>query len=386
MPIILIYINKFLYSIPAIATTPIFLNILGKDFWTSLVSAQIIGGMFAVLIEANWRTIGIRELTKTSKFNLIRVTSKNITQRISLFLITLPLLMILSMTLPSSDKLLIFLSSVASASLSLSIDSFFVSRNNFSYIYWIEPLSKLFINLFPLFYVSSHTEMKYYFAVVILSNMLVPISILKGSKNYNFQKSDLKLEFRIYKYSVSKLLATSYTIFPIPIMLYFNLNNLFIYAATDKLYRYVMTFYLPLIQYAQQRIHNQIVYVAQWTKIVYFGLITIPISYAGMELLKGFNIVPKNYAPFSLMIYFVILSSVVNINRLLEIIITEKTSSNESNNIIYALSTFLFWLLFIFCIYFQSYTICILSCLVSEIFACMFRLFRILSFDQKIKD
>ena len=369
-----IYLNKLLYSFPAIATTPLFIKILGKEFWTYLASAQIIGGIFAVFIEANWRTMGIRDLTKATQDELSLVSSKYVTQRMFIFFISLPPMLMMCQIIPHHEAFLLFLAATSTASMSLSIESFFTSRVKYNYVYWIEPIAKILINVLPLFWLSNKNELFYYFLGLIAVNIYIPLIILKYAENYSFKKVHMKIDISILKFAVSKLIATSYTTFPIPLMLYFNINDLYIYVATDKLYRFIMTLYLPIIQFAQQKIHHEKNYVIEWSKIVYSTLITIPISMISMEILKRFNIVPENFVPFDFMIYFVILSSVVNLNRICEVILTDKTTSNQKSTKIYIMSTILFWSIFIFCIIFDSLTICIIACILVEIFGCFLRL------------
>jgi hypothetical protein len=380
-----LFVSRFLYAIPALISLPFLIKTVGSESWTTFVVAQVIGGGFGIFVEAQWKNTGIKKVVKASTESVSALVSSEFIKKTALLLITVVPMIVIIRVLIGNLSLDILLAAFSTSTASLSMELSLTSRKKFSTKLWVEPILRVVICVVGMYFFNGRDSVIHFFLLMIVGNFLLPLVTISPAVDFfgliklaRFERNDLT-------YAIGRVVASSYTILPLVILSKLNIANLFTYALIDRLFRFTMTFYIPIFQLLQGNIHELKFGISEkWKRhLQIIGISSIIMTLLIIYVLQfimfdlKLNIIILTIAGFSLQ------SAVINMNRYAEILLTEITASSSVQSRILYQSTLFFWAVFALVIWFQNYFVGIIACVLVEIFGLSLRLRLITEIESK---
>lgn len=380
-----LFVSRFLYAIPALISLPFLIKTVGSETWTTFAVAQVIGGGFGIFVEAQWKNTGIKKVVKASRESLRTLVWSEFIKKIILLLITVVPMIVITKVMIGDMSIDLLLAAFSTSTASLSMELSLTSRKKFSTKLWVEPILRITICIVGMYLFNERDSVTYFFILTIGGNLLLPLitvsstrDILGHIKLTRFEKNDLT-------YAIGRVLSASYTILPLVILSKLSIANLFVYALIDRLFRFAMTFYLPIFQLLQGNVHEFKFGISQKWKlyIQIIGISSLIMTFLIIYVLQLMMFDLKLNIILFTIVGFTVQSAAINMNRYSEILLTEVTASSSVQSRILFQSTLLFWAIFGSINWFQNYFVSIIACVVVEIFGLSLRLRLITEIESK---
>lgn len=373
--LISLFFSRFLYGVPTLISLPFLINIVGSERWTDFAVAQVIGSAFGIFVEAQWKNAGVKKILKASSHSVDVLIISELINKFRLLLMTVVPMTIAMMTVFDKVSLEVFLAAFSTLTASLSMELALSSRKNFSIRFWTEPVVRIFICLFGMNFFEERDSISIFFTTIMFGNIILPLITVAVSRSTLRNVKPGRIEWFDLIYAGSRVISSSYTILPLIALSTLNVANLFMFALADKIFRFIMTFYLPFFQIIQSNTHTSKNGISQNFKAhfaitgIFSLLFTFLVMYTMQKVLFDIN----SRINLLTILGFSMQSAFVNMNRFSEIVLTEIAKDSKLQSKIFLQSTFLFWAIFSIVFWQQSYYVCIFSCICVELFGIILR-------------
>ena len=380
-----LFVSRFLYAVPALISLPFLIKTVGSESWTTFAVAQVIGGGFGIFVEAQWKNTGIKKVVKASRESLRTLVWSEFIKKFILLLITVVPMIVITRVMIDDVTIDLLLAAFSTSTASLSMELSLTSRKKFSIRLWIEPFLRIVICIVGMYLFNERDSVTYFFILTIGGNLILPLITISWSRDFlglinltRFKKNDLT-------YAIGRVLSASYTILPLVILSKLSIANLFVYALIDRLFRFTMTFYLPIFQLLQGNVHNLKFGIShKWKRhIQIIGIFSIFTTFLIIFVLQLMMFDLKPDIILFTIVGFTVQSAIINMNRYSEILLTEVTASSSVQSRILFQSTLFFWAIFASVNWFQNYFVAIIACVVVEIFGLSVRVRLITEIESK---
>lgn len=257
--IIKLYLAKGLSSGANILVIPFILKILGPYDWTQLIVYQSVAVILVPLINLDWLKNGPIKLMKGEQSECI--LEQSIVEK-SLSFIIIVVLTVLVYSLFFGNELLFLLGFFYTLSSALSNEWHYVYHGKFTKLIFKESLPRFIVNFIPLLFIHSINALKMYFVLSIIASLTTFTFVgikLRVSKILEIEVNKNRLH-----YLLSQIGNYSVLFSPIPLMNVFKFPNLFTFIFYDKIFRFIMTFLLPI----SQQLHFEIASGKEIEKVI----------------------------------------------------------------------------------------------------------------------
>lgn len=245
-------------TIVGLLAIPVITGIVGSDTWAIQALVQSLATLFGVLVAFGWGTVGPGMVAATRPELRPQLFLDSFVTRCYLFLLTAPLMVAFMIVLQPGEAAFVAVASVAYLLPYLGAAWYFVGEARPMRLFLVDALPQLSGTVVGLVVLSATRDITLMVATQLVFNLGAVIlgigAVLSGNTNV---KADLSLRTSLSQMStqrhgvVTAATGSLYVNLPILVVKIFLPGQLDVYAFADRLFRFAVTVFSPVLQFVQ---------------------------------------------------------------------------------------------------------------------------------------
>lgn len=245
-------------TVVGLLAIPVITNVVGADAWAVQVLVQTLSTLFGVLVAFGWGTVGPGLVASSPVSNRPQLFLDSLVTRSYLFLLTAPAMMLVLTMLRPGESLFVSIAAAAYLLPFVGASWYFVGEGRPMRLFLLDALPQLLGTLAGLgvlvvtrdFTLLVVTQLIFNAAAVSLSALV----ILRGGTNLKakFSPRDSLRQMALQRHGVITAATGSFYVnLPMLVVNAFIPAQLATYAIADRLFRFAVTAFSPVLQFVQ---------------------------------------------------------------------------------------------------------------------------------------